>query len=179
MTRYVALLRGINVGGQNLIRMVDLKARFEDAGFRDVATYIQSGNVLFDGGDRPAATLAVEIEGLLARAFEYRSPVAIRSRAQMVSVVDGAPPGFADPARYRSDVIYLIPPLAAPTVVGQVPQREGVDEIWAGSDVLYVRRLASRASQSRLSKLVSLPIYQQMTIRNWNTTVKLRELLDR
>jgi uncharacterized protein (DUF1697 family) len=59
-----------------------------------------------------------------------------------------------------------------------VPMKEGVDRGWIGSGVLYFSRLDSRASQSRLSRVVSMPIYQQMTIRNWNTTTKLRELLD-
>lgn len=49
MTRYLALLRGINVGGKNIIKMADLKACFESLGFADVVTYIQSGNVLFVG----------------------------------------------------------------------------------------------------------------------------------
>jgi uncharacterized protein (DUF1697 family) len=52
-----------------------------------------------------------------------------------------------------------------------------VDRIWAGSNVVYFSRLTSRATQSRLSRVVSLPIYKDMTIRNWNTTTKLVELL--
>jgi uncharacterized protein (DUF1697 family) len=71
-----------------------------------------------------------------------------------------------------------MPPLTSHTAMPLVPTREGVDRAWAGSGVLYFSRLTSRATQSRLSKVVSLPIYQRMTIRNWNTTVKLRELVD-
>ena len=66
MPRYVALLRGINVGGKNLIRMPALKAAFEAAGFEDVSTYIQSGNVLFSSPSRSAKRLTEEIEALLA-----------------------------------------------------------------------------------------------------------------
>ena len=61
MPRYVALLRGINVGGKNLIRMPALKAAFEAAGFEDVSTYIQSGNVLFSSPSRSARRLTEEI----------------------------------------------------------------------------------------------------------------------
>ena len=98
MTTYVALLRGINVGGKNLIRMPALKACFEENGFEDVATYIQSGNVLFlvRAG---APELTDRIEAMLAQAFDYVPIVVVRSRRQMRAIVDGAPKGFgAKPA---------------------------------------------------------------------------------
>ena len=59
-----------------------------------------------------------------------------------------------------------------------MPIKEGVDRIWAGTGVVYFSRLTSRATQSRLSRVASMPIYKQMTIRNWNTTTKLAELVD-
>jgi uncharacterized protein (DUF1697 family) len=59
-----------------------------------------------------------------------------------------------------------------------VPTRQGVDEVHAGPGVLYFSRLISRAAQSHLSKVVSLPIYQSMTIRNWNTTMTLLRMMD-
>jgi uncharacterized protein (DUF1697 family) len=97
----------------------------------------------------------------------------------MSGVVRGAPKGFGTkPDRYRSDVIFLKRPLTASAAIKQIDTRDGVDRAWAGSGVLYFDRLASRAAQSRLSKVVSLPIYQQMTIRNWNTTTKLLGLLE-
>ena len=179
MARYVALLRGINVGGKNLIRMPALQACFEEQGFDDVTTYIQSGNVVFDAGRTSAAALTERVERMLSTTFGYEASVAIRSGSQMRAIVEDAPDGFgAEPDRFRYDVIFLMPPLTSRAVMPLVPIREGVDRAWAGSGVLYFSRLTSRATQSRLSKVVSLPIYQRMTIRNWNTTVKLRELVD-
>jgi uncharacterized protein (DUF1697 family) len=178
MARYVALLRGINVGGKNLIRMADLKACFERNGFDDVTTYIQSGNVLFGSSGSSNAELAARIERMLAASFDYEASVVVRSRRQMRAIVDGAPPGFgADPDRYRSDVIFVKPPLTAKAAIAQVPTREGVDRAWAGTGVLYFERLTARATQSRLSAIVSMPIYRSVTIRNWNTTTKLLRLL--
>jgi uncharacterized protein (DUF1697 family) len=55
--------------------------------------------------------------------------------------------------------------------------KEGVDEAYAGDGALYFIRLISRASQSRLTRLISLPIYQHITIRNWNTTTRLLEMM--
>jgi uncharacterized protein (DUF1697 family) len=179
MARYVALLRGINVGGKNLIRMADLKACFEAGGLQNVATYIASGNVFFDSGERSSTKLTRSIERMLTKTFGYQAMVVIRSKAQIRSVVDKAPKGFgSQPARYRSDVLFLKPPLTAAKTIGTIPTKEGVDQVHAGPGVLYFSRLASRASSSRLSKVASMPIYQSMTIRSWSTTVKLRALMD-
>ncbi len=79
MSLYVALLRGINVGGSNLIRMAALKACFEAEGFGDVATYIQSGNVLFTAGRANQQALTGQIEKALSRSFAYQSRVVVRS----------------------------------------------------------------------------------------------------
>jgi uncharacterized protein (DUF1697 family) len=174
------LLRGINVGGNNLIRMPALKACFEAGGFEDVATYIQSGNVVFRSAGSGSAAMARRIEEMLTATFDgYRASVVLRSRTQMRTVVDGAPWGFgSDPAAYRYDVIFLKGPLTATTALKDVPTREGVDTAHAGKGVLYFSRLSSGASQSRLSKIISLPIYQSMTIRNWNTTTTLLRMMD-
>ena len=71
MAVYVALLRGINVGGKNLIKMPALRASFEAGGFRDVATYIQSGNALFESPKQSSAALTRRIEEVLSDAFDY------------------------------------------------------------------------------------------------------------
>jgi uncharacterized protein (DUF1697 family) len=175
--RYVALLRGINVGGKNLIKMPALKACFEAQGFTDVATYIASGNVLFSS-PAGAAALAPRIEAALGAAFGYDASVVLRSRRQLADTVARAPKGFgAAPDRFRYDVLFLKAPLAAATALAQLPIRDGVDAAHAGPGALYVSRLIARAAQSKLSRVAALPIYQQMTIRNWNTTTALLRLL--
>jgi uncharacterized protein (DUF1697 family) len=179
MSRYVALLRGINVGGTNLVKMVELKACFESQGFRDVATHIQSGNVLFTATESGRVELSLRIEAALAQAFHYRASVVLRSRNEMRNIVARAPEGFgARPASHRYDVIFLKAPLTAPMAMKKVLTRPGVDRAHAGTGVLYFSRLISKASQSQLSRLVSLPVYQRMTIRNWNTTTTLLRLMD-
>ncbi len=177
-TRYVALLRGINVGGKNLIRMPALKACFEDQGFSDVLTYIQSGNVLFRSSESDAAALAETIERTLSRTFGYDSRVVLRSCRQMEAVLARAPRGFgAKPEEYRYDVIFLKEPLTASRALKDVTTKDGVDEASRGPGVLYFSRFVPRASQSRLGRIMGLPIYRSMTIRNWNTTTKLASLL--
>jgi uncharacterized protein (DUF1697 family) len=178
MSRYVALLRGINVGGKNLIGMPALKAAFEALGLTGVSTYIQSGNVLFASRE-PGAALAARIEAALSERFGYPASLVLRSRAQLRRVVDGAPAGFGSrPALYRYDVIFLKEPLSAAEALARAPARPGVDRVFAGPGVLYFSRLLAKASQSRMSRIVSLPIYRQMTIRNWNTTTRLLALME-
>lgn len=158
--------------------MAELKACFEAHGFRDVATYIQSGNVLFSSGRSADRRLVREIEQRLTTTFAYEASIVLRTRPQLEQTVRRAPRNFgADPAKYRYDVLFLKPPLTASVAVKTVPVNPDVDRAHAGTGVLYYSRLVSRAAQSRLSKLVSLPIYQQMTVRNWNTTTKLLELM--
>jgi uncharacterized protein (DUF1697 family) len=172
--RHVALLRGINVGGNNLIKMADLKACFSDLGFSDVETYIASGNVIFTAKPGPRAKLVKTIEAGLDRAFGYESRVVVVSADELALVVDEAPEGFGkEPKKYRYDVLFVKEPLVAREAVKLVPVKEGVDVIAAGKHALYFRRLISKATQSRLSRIVQLPLYQNITIRNFNTTTKL------
>jgi uncharacterized protein (DUF1697 family) len=175
---YVALLRGINVGGKNRIRMVDLAACFESAGYGDVRTFIQSGNVVFraEQGDRSELTGA--IEQMLAHAFDYRATIALRDHDEMRAIAGAAPRGFGEePDLYRYDVSFLMPPLTPDETLSALTFKDGVDAAWAGPGVVYHSRLTARASQSRLSRLVSHPVYQRITIRNWNTTTKLLSMM--
>src|SRR5215831_1845373 len=127
MGRYVALLRGINVGGNNLIKMAALKACFEAQGFRDVVTYLQSGNVVFTAGGQGAASLTERVEAALCATFKYPASVVLRSRKQIQDVVARAPRGFGtQPARYRYDVIFLKAPLTAPAAIEGFPIKPGV-----------------------------------------------------
>jgi uncharacterized protein (DUF1697 family) len=177
MSGHVALLRGINVGGRNKIPMAQLRGAFESGGFTDVSTYIQSGNVVFDAPDDDP--LEPRIEALLRRELNLDLVVVVRSRAQMLEVVGGAPEGFGTrPDTYYSDVLFLKHPLSGPDVMGVVQMREGVDSAWPGDGVVYFQRLGSRRAQSRLSRLTATPEYKSMTIRTWTTTTKLGALLD-
>jgi len=180
-TQYVALLRGINVGGDNVIKMADLRACLARCdGLSDVATYIQSGNVLFSADEADSAALAARLEAAVSAGFPpYQARILVLGHDAVQRIVRCAPPGFgADPTVRRSDVLYLFGALDASEALADVPIRPDVDEAHAGPGVLYFSRLAARASQSHLSRVVGMPIYQSMTIRNWNTTTRLLALMD-
>lgn len=179
MKKYVALLRGINVGGKNIIKMSDLKLCFEKAGFLHVSTYIQSGNVLFQAEGQKDA-LERKVENMLHKKFKHAIKVIVIAESSLKRVVNNAPRGFGSrPEKYHSDVMFLKKPLTASKVVKEVKLREGVDSIYAGQGVVYFSRLSKRLGQSYLSKITQMAIYQKMTIRNWNTTNKLLSLMER
>jgi uncharacterized protein (DUF1697 family) len=176
-TRYVALLRGINVGGKNLVPMAKLRDAFADAGFEDVTTYIASGNVLFTS-TRPAAGLEHEIEAALEPRFG-RLVVVVRSQRQLRTVVDKAPKDFlALEGTHHRDAVFLKAPLTAAKAMKVVKLRDGVDQAWTGTGVVYFARLSAERQRSLMSKIVGTPEYQAMTIRSWSTATKLRALID-
>jgi len=176
--RYVALLRGVNVGGRNPVAMADLRAAFESDGYNAVSTYIQSGNVLFECDD-PSDPLENKVEAMLERRLGFPLVVVVRSHRQLRNIVDRAPNGFGRaPDTYHSDVIFLKGRLSSRQAMRVVELREGVDRAWPGSGVLYFARMSARRTQSRMSRIVGTPEYQQMTIRSWTTTTKLLGLLD-
>ena len=176
--KYLALLRGINVGGNNLINMADLRQCLEESGFKKVSTYIQSGNVLFESPARDPARVTGKIERALSARFGYTALIVLVSEDQLEAVMDGAPDQFGtDPGTYRYDVIFLRPPFQASKVLPTMKLKEGVDEAFANEHAIYCRRPISKASQSSLPKLIAHPAYKSMTIRNWNTTSKLHELM--
>ena len=95
------------------------------------------------------------------------------------AVIDNKPKGFGEqPEKYHSDVIFLMGIDSAQAIPAFNP-REGVDQVWAGDGVIYSQRLSSQRTKSRLNKIMESPLYKSMTIRNWNTTTKLLEILSK
>ena len=177
--KYLTLLRGINVGGNSIIKMADLKACFEKMGYTDVQTYIQSGNVIFRSVETDINKLIATIENGLSEKFNINIPVVVITHKQMKQVVETAPPDYGkDPDNYRYDVIFVKEPLTTSEAMSKITPRQGIDNTWHGESVLYFSRLTSKAGQSYLSKVMSLSIYKLMTIRNWNTTTKLLTLIE-
>lgn len=173
--RWVALLRGINVGGNNVIPMAELRASFTGAGFDEVVTYIASGNVVFSAQERVKPE---RIEQLLAKRFGYDAKIVLLDAAQYAQVIEDLPRGFGvDARRYRFDVLFVRPPAKAKALFKVLETRPGVDEVWAGRHALYFRRLEAKRTQSLLPKIMQQPFYKELTVRNWNTTVAISELL--
>lgn len=180
MHTYVILLRGINVGGNNAVPMATLKAMLEKLGLEDVATYIASGNVIAHS-KKTAAQVKTMVEEALRKNFKLSDgagTVHVLTHAQLKAVVKDRPDGFGDhPEKFHSDAIFLMSVPVAKAMKVFSP-REGVDAIWPGTGMIYSQRLSAERTKSRLNKIMSSPLYKQMTIRNWNTTTKLLAMME-
>ncbi|MEX0636733.1 MAG: DUF1697 domain-containing protein [Ferruginibacter sp.] len=177
--KYVVLLRGINVGGKNKVRMVELQQCLHDLGFANATTYIQSGNIILDS-KKSAKAIAAQIEKALPMKFKLDSDLIkafVYSKRQFTDIVKKAPQGFGkEPKKYYYDFIFLSG-IASKKAVQEFDQNPEVDAIWTGPGVVYHRRLAAKRTKSRMAKIVAKPIYKNMTIRSWTTTSKLFTLV--
>ena len=177
---FIALLRGINVGGKNKVPMAGLKTLLEEIGLEDVSTYIASGNAMFRSG-LAASTIARRIEEGLTSAFKLDDElvkVLVLSHAELKAVIDKRPKGFGDePDKYHSDAVFLMD-IDRDEAFALFKPRDGVDKVWPGEGLVYSQRLSAERTKSRLSKIMESPLYKSMTIRSWQTTQKLLELLD-
>jgi uncharacterized protein (DUF1697 family) len=180
VTRYLVLLRGINVAGKNKVPMAQLRTLLEELGYSDVSTYIASGNDLLRS-DRSAGAIKRAIEDALPRTFRLDSDliaVLVLSHAQLRAVVERKPEGFGEePDRYHSDAIFLIGIDAAEAMAAFDP-RDGVDRVWPGDGVIYSQRLSAERTKSRLNRIMGSPAYRSMPIRSWATTKALLDLMD-
>lgn len=179
MQKYVILLRGINVGGKNKISMAMLKTALEEVGFENVLTYINSGNIVLES-NLDAKAIARQIETMLPTKFKLDSSlirVLVLAHEELQAIIKSRPKGFGEqPDIYHSDVIFLMG-INEKEALKVFSPREGVDTIWPGKGVIYSQRLSSERTKSRLNRIVGTPAYASMTIRNWNTTTKLLQML--
>jgi uncharacterized protein (DUF1697 family) len=179
-TRYLVLLRGINVGGKNKVPMAPLRELLEQLGYSGVVTYIASGNVILNSERKPAE-IKRQIEEALPNAFKLDSEliaVVVLTKQQIRAVVDRKPKGFGEhPETYHSDAIFLIGIDAATAMQVFDPHPE-VDRVWPGEGVIYSQRLSAQRTKSRLNKAITTPTYKSMTIRSWQTTLALLERME-
>ncbi|MHB9054926.1 MAG: DUF1697 domain-containing protein [Paludibacteraceae bacterium] len=175
---YFTLLRGVNVGGNNIVKMNDLKAAFEDMGFSHVKTYIQSGNIIFSSENNNKTELIYKIEKNLSDRFNYNSIIVLLTKDELEEQVLSAPADYGnDPENYRYDVILLKETTTVENALKDIKLRDGIDEIFIGSNILFFRRLFTNLTKSKLTKIVASPVYKHITIRNWNTMTKLLEIM--
>jgi uncharacterized protein (DUF1697 family) len=138
MNKYLVLLRGINVGGNNIIKMDELKKLFEEAGFTGVLTYIQSGNIIFNDLEKNKLTLTEKIENILYKKMGNKITVSILTFSEIKKVINKKPEVFGEEKeKFKYDVIFLIEPLKTKEAVKEIKSREGVDEMYEGEKVIY------------------------------------------
>jgi uncharacterized protein (DUF1697 family) len=175
-SRHVALLRGINVGGKNVLPMKTLVAMFERAGARNARTYIQSGNVVFDASEKVAARIASAIETAIAKEAGLSVPVVMRSAIELEATVKANPFLARGEAADAVLVMFLARVPDAKALATLDPQRSPGDEfVVVGRDVhLFLPNGVGRTKLTNAwfdSKLATVS-----TGRNWRTVLELLEM---
>lgn len=175
MIKYVAFLRGINVGGKNKVPMPELKLLFEQNGFADVMTYINSGNVIFSSVKNNEEELKKKCESLISDKFRFKTPVTIVSIKDLLAALNNAPPWWNTDESSKHNAIFVIPPVTIKEVFEQVgtikPEYEKVD--YYGRVIFWSAPINLK---TRWSKVVGSSVYDSITIRNANTVNKILQL---
>jgi uncharacterized protein (DUF1697 family) len=177
-TKYVAFLRGINVGGKNIIKMAALKEVVEKCGYRNVSTFIQSGNVIFEAEEDNIKKVANHLEESLSKAFNYQSKIVLVSHDQLRRVLSEVPNKWKNHDDLRCYIAFIIEPVTAEAVLAEVKLKEGIDSAEVGKGVLYMSTLLSGITKSGFTKLIGTKVYKYITIRNYNTAQKILERMD-
>ncbi len=175
--RYVALLRGINVGGKNKVEMARLRETFTRVGADHVSTYIASGNVVFTHS-RPAKTLAGVLERAIEEDFELSIDVLLRDEAAIRVIATAIPPTWTNDETMRTDVLFLWDHVDSRDVMDRLPAREGIDEVEYAPGAIIWRVDRENLTKSGKGRLVGTDLYKAMTTRNCNTVRKLVTMLD-
>jgi uncharacterized protein (DUF1697 family) len=175
--RYIALLRGINVGGRTLVKMADLKTCFENLGFDGVSTYIASGNVLFESDEDDAGELATTIEGAIEQQFELPVKVVVLDPKAYAQIVKAIPEPWIHDGTLRANVAFLRRGTDAKQVVRELQPDAAIEEVKAVDGAILWATRRDSLNRSVMRKLIGGAVYKELTVRNLNTTLKLHELL--
>ncbi len=177
--KYIILLRGINVGGNNTVKMSDLKSCLENAGFKNVITYINSGNVIVESEKKDLRKLTIEIEKLLTERFKIDLKIVLVDYPSYKAIIENAPKWWNGSPEYRHYLLFIKPPVTSESALKECGEpKEGIEFMTAADGVIYSSALISEISKSTINKIVGKPIYKQMTIRNYNTSLKLLKLME-
>jgi uncharacterized protein (DUF1697 family) len=172
---FIALLRGINVGGRARIPMEDLRAVCTELGWRDVRTYIQSGNVIFSA-DNDAVALETALEQGLERRFGMNVPVMVRSATRWQEYVQSN--AFPEASERQANLVMLALSKSPPQTgaVERIRERATVEQIELAGDALWIH-FAGGSGRSKLTPaLLDRSVGSPVTTRNWRTVLKLQQL---
>ena len=174
---YVALLRGVNVGGNSKVEMSKLKHIFQSIGFTNVRTYINSGNVIFETENKADIHLAEEIEKVLLKHFSFAIRVVVRDAKNINKLCASIPSDWTNDANQKTDILFLLDEYDSKNSMNLIATNPTIDTLKyiTGAIVWTVKK--SDYSKSGMKKFIGTAVYKNMTARNVNTLRKLRELM--
>jgi uncharacterized protein (DUF1697 family) len=177
-TMFVALLRGVNVGGNNMISMSALKESFTQLGFKQVSSYINSGNLIFKTKEADARKLEKKIEQMLEKEYQLGSKVVLRNLPEMEMLVDSLPKSWEPgDSNWRYNVIFLRHTIDSEEILKDLPIKKEIEEVFYRPGTLLWAAQVDELNRTNMLKLSSRKMYQDITVRNLNTTKKLRDLM--
>lgn len=175
--RYIALLRGINVGGKNKVSMSDLKDCFENAGFQNTTTYINSGNVIFDCEEQSLINLTNYCKKILEKEFGFLIDLALIDVHTLKEALEQVPKWWGDDPNSKHNAIFIIQPATAEEIIAEAGKiKPEYEQLYAYKEIIFWSAPLKTFSRTRWSKIVGTKAYQYITIRNANTIKKLLEL---
>ena len=178
--RYVALLRGVNVGGNHRVPNDEFRAVLEQLGYRDVVIYINSGNAVFTSDHEPTSH---EVQAALEIHFGFGIPTLVLPGEKIQAIAAAIPadwtndPPVPDKSGQKSDVLYLFDEVNSPDILERIGYRPAVETMIYVDGAVLANVTRANQSRSSLQRIVGKPLYRHMTIRNIITAKKLAELV--
>ena len=173
---YIALFRGINVGGNNKVDMRKLKTTFDSLNFTNVATYINSGNILFEESLKGEEELTQMIEEAVRKDFQLKIKVIVINSEQLNSICRELPTTWVKNESMRTDVMFLREKYDRPEVLEKI-QITPVDNVKYVPGAILWNEKGADYSHSGMMKLMGTELYRNMTIRNVNTVRRLHQII--
>ena len=177
MIKYLALLRGINVSGHNMIKMDVLKKMLENMGFQNVEMYIQSGNVFLESEEENAASIGFKIKQEIAKVFGYDVPIVMVSKTDLELCFKNNP--FLKEKEYdikKLYVAFISKELTSSAINDLKTSNFKPDEAAIDSNRIYIKYAIGAGKTNLDQKYIEKKLNVVATIRNWNTVTKLLEM---
>ncbi|MGV9001379.1 MAG: DUF1697 domain-containing protein [Candidatus Saccharimonadaceae bacterium] len=176
--KYIALLRGINVGGKNKVSMAELRNCFEALGFKNVSTYINSGNVLFETKKSDKARLVLQCEAAIEATTGFHIVCSVISADDLRAAMEHVPKWWGVDKESTNNALFIIAPATAKQVMLEVGEaKPEYEKVEAYEPIIFWTAPLKTFSRTRYKSIVGSKTYQSVTIRNANTTRKLLELV--
>lgn len=174
---FISFIRGINVGGNNIIKMADLRDALHDEGFEDATTYIQTGNIILKS-KKLKGKINKEIEDIFQKHFQIDIRAVTFTEKEWEDIIKNAPKDWGKNKDWKHNLLIMLESKKAKQVLTDVGEiKKELESASLGKGVIYQSVSREKFGQSRFCRLASMPIYKEMTIRNYNTSMKLLALM--
>lgn len=177
MKTHLALLRGINVSGHNMIKMEALKTVLEDIGFKNVQTYIQSGNVFVDSDEENPAAVGFHIRQEIYRAFGYEVPVVVIGKEDLEACFKNSPYWKEKEADLKKLYVTFVSKVLSSNAIHDLKMSQvKPDEACIDASRIYIKYAVGAGKTRFDQKYIEKKLNVTATMRNWNTVTKLLEI---